>query len=85
MIVPSDWLELFLDYIAQDDTANCSGEIYCLQLDGFDLNNGHKLSSNEKKSQQSRDSNPGLLGGKQECFLCATKSMVGKISVSEWE
>ena len=31
----------------------------------------HKLSSKEKKSQQSQDSDPGLLSEKQECFLCA--------------
>ena len=38
----------------------------CLALDGFDLNTAHKLKSKDKKL----DSNPGLQGGKRECFLC---------------
>ena len=45
----------------------------CLALDGFDLYAVHKLSSKEKKSQRSQDSNPGMLSGKQECYLCATQ------------
>ena len=54
----------------------CSGrhricEIHCIALDGFDLYTVHKLSSKEKKSQRSWVSNLGLLGGKQESFLCA--------------
>ena len=61
----------FLWYLALDITANCICEIHCLALDGFDLNSVHKLSSKDKKSQQSRDPNPGLLGGKQGYFLCA--------------
>ena len=56
-----------------DVTANCICEIDCLALDGFDLNPVHKLISKEKKSRQSWDSNPGQLGGKQECFLCAAQ------------
>ena len=54
-------------------------EIQCIAPDGFDLdlNTVHWLCSKdnylEKKSQQSQDSNPGLLGGKWECFLCATQ------------
>ena len=39
----------------------------------FNVNNFHKLSSEEKISSQSRDSNLGLLGGKQVFFLCATQ------------
>ena len=54
-----------------DVTANCICEIRFLALDGFDPNAVHQLSSKDEKSQQSRDSKPGLLGGKQECFLCA--------------
>ena len=62
---------LFLNYLALDVTAKCICEIHCLALDGFDLNTVHQLSSKEKKSQQCRDSNLELLGGKQEYFLCA--------------
>ena len=56
-------------YLALDVTANGICEIHCIALYGFDLNSVHKLSSKEK----SRDSNPGLLGGKQECYLRATQ------------
>ena len=54
-----------------DVSANCICEIHCIALDGFDTNTVHKLSCKDKKSQQSLDSNPGQLGGKQVCFLCA--------------
>ena len=57
--------------LALNVTANYICEIDSLALDGFDLNAVHQLSSKDKKRWQSRDSNPGLLGGKQECFLCA--------------
>ena len=44
----------------------------------LDLSSVHWLSRKEnyleKKSRQSRDSNAGLLGGKQERFLCATQT-----------
>ena len=63
----------FFSYLALNVTANCICEIQCLALDGFNLNTVHKLSSKEKKSQRSRDSNQRHLGGKQECFLCATQ------------
>ena len=61
----------FLQYIALDVTPNCTCEIHCLALDGFSLNTFYKLSSKEKKSWRSQHSNPGLLGGQLECFLCA--------------
>ena len=64
---------VFLYYLAMGITANCICEIFLLALDGFDLNAVHKLSSNEKKSRQSQSSNPRLLGGRQDCFLCATQ------------
>ena len=62
-----------LYYVALDVTATCISEIHCFAQDGFDLNIVRKLSSKKKKYQQSRDSNPGLLGGKQKIFLCATQ------------
>ena len=40
----------FLFHLALDDTAKCICEIHYLALDGFDLNNVHKVSSREKKS-----------------------------------
>ena len=49
--------------LALDVSANSICDIHCLVLDGFDLNTVHKLSSKEKKSRWSQDSNPGLLGG----------------------
>ena len=58
---------------------HCICEIHCIVLDGFDLDlkTVHWLSSKENylknKSWRSRDSNPGLMSGKQECFLCATQ------------
>ena len=61
----------FLDYFALDVTANCICEIHSIALDGFDLNTAHKLSSYE--TQAGWDSNSGLLGGMQECYLCATQ------------
>ena len=64
---------VFLWFLALDVTAYCICEIHCLAIYGFNLNTVHNLSSKEKKSQRSRDSNPGLLGGKQECFHCATQ------------
>ena len=39
----------FLEYLALDIPANCTGEIHYLALDGFDLNTLHKLSSKENK------------------------------------
>ena len=62
---------IFLLYLALDVTVNWFCEIHCLALDGFDLNTVHRLSIKEKKSWRSRDSSPGMLGGKQECLLCA--------------
>ena len=57
-------LELyFIFYSTLGVTENCICQIHYLALDGFDLNTVHKLSS--------KDSNSGLLGGKQECSLCA--------------
>ena len=53
----------------------CICEIRGLALDEFDLNTVHKLSSKEKKSRRSQDSNLGLLGGKQECSLPGIKLM----------
>ena len=61
----------FLYYLTQDITADCICKIYCLALDGFDLNTVHKVSSKEKISRRSQDLNLGLLVGKQECFHCA--------------
>ena len=58
---------------ALDITATSICEIHYLALDGFDVNTAHKLSSKEKKYRQSRDWNPALMDGKQECFLYATK------------
>ena len=57
----------FWKYLALDATANCICENHSLALDGFDRNTVHQLSSKEKN----QDSNLGLLGGKQECYLCA--------------
>ena len=37
-------------FVALDVSANCICEMHCLALDGFDLNNVHKLSSKEKSS-----------------------------------
>ena len=48
-----------------------------LALVGLNLNTIHKLSSKEKEYPQSWDSKPGLLGGKQECYLCATQPPKG--------
>ena len=56
-----------------DLTDNCICKIDCEALHGFDLTTVHKLSSKEKKYQRSRDLNQGLIGGKQECFLCSTQ------------
>ena len=70
------WIGIFLLFIvplALDVTANCTGEIHCLALDGVYLSTVLKLNSKEKNSRQSQDSNPGQLGGKQECYLCATQ------------
>ena len=67
-----DQLAIFCSInLAPDITANCICEIHCLALDWFDLNTVHKLSSQEKKSRLTCDSNSGLQGGKQECFHCA--------------
>ena len=52
----------------------CICEIHCLAPDGSNLNTIQKRGSKEKKkSWRSLDSNPGLLDGKQECFLRATQ------------
>ena len=67
------FVKFFLYYLALNATANCICELHCIALDGFDLNSVHKFSSKEKKSWKSQDSNPGLLDGKHECYLCATK------------
>ena len=61
----------FLEYLALDIPANCICEIHTVALDDFYLNTVHKLSSKEKTSQLGLDSNPGLLGGKQICYLCS--------------
>ena len=63
----------FLLFSALDVTTNCIYEIHCVALDRFVLYAVHKLRSKEKKSRRSWDSNLGLQGGKQECFLCATQ------------
>ena len=57
----SEESKLFLLYLAPDVTDNCICEIHCIALDGFNL----KLSSKEKKSRASRDSNLGLLDGRK--------------------
>ena len=59
-------LKLFLLYLDLDVTAYWVCEIHCLALDGFELETVYPLSSKEEKSRQSRDSDLGLLGGKQE-------------------
>ena len=69
-------------YLAVDVIGNCICEIQCLALDGFDLNTAHKQSCKEKKSWQTRDLNPGLLGGKQECFLCGTQKQPPDLLIS---
>ena len=44
----------------------------------FSVSTVHKLSSrDEESSWLSHDSNPGLLGGKQACYLCATQPTPG--------
>ena len=58
-------------YVALDVTAICICEIHCLAIDGFVLNTVHKLSSKEKTSRQSWDSNPGLRST-EEAFLLPT-------------
>ena len=63
----------FLEYLALDVTANCICEIHCIAPDGFDLYTVYQQSSKEKPSPLSRDSNQGLLGGKQDCYLGATQ------------
>ena len=75
-VVPGLLEMIFLQCLTLDVTANCTCEIHCLVLDGFDLNTVHKLSNKEKKYGQNPDSNPGLLGTKQECYLCATSSLI---------
>ena len=40
---------------------------------GFDLNTVHKLSIEEEKISAEPGFEPGLLGGKQKCFFCATQ------------
>ena len=62
----------FLLYLVLEVTADCICEIHCIELDGFDVNAAHKLSSKVKNSQRekswlSRDLNP--LGS----FLCVTQ------------
>ena len=58
-------MTIFLLNLALDATTNFICEIHCLALGGFDLDTVHKLSSKEKKSRRSQDSNPWLLGGKR--------------------
>ena len=65
--------KFYLYCLTLDVTLNCIKEIHCLALDGFVLNTVHKLSSKDKKSRLGLNLNPGLLGGKQERFLCATQ------------
>ena len=66
------FLELLIDFyyffknLAVDIAANCICEIHCSLLDEINLNIIHKLSSKDKKLRQSRDSNQGLVGGKQD-------------------
>ena len=67
-----------MNSLVVDVIANCFCEIHRLALDGFDLNTVHKLSSKEKKSRQSQDSNPGLLGGM--LALCNAAPPVLKLS-----
>ena len=59
------------------DSPHCICEIHCSALDGFDFSSAHKLGSREQfsaeKSCQSWDSNPGPLGEKRECYLCAMR------------
>ena len=66
----------FFSYLALNVTANCISEIHYIALDCLYLNTVLQLSSKEKKSQLSRDSNPGLLSGKQECYLCAMQPLM---------
>ena len=58
-------------YLALDISAYCFCKKYCISLDGFHIKTVHKLSTKRVKSWLSWDSNPRLLGGKQECYLCA--------------
>ena len=54
----------------------CICEILCMSTRWvrFSVSTVHELSSREEKnSWLSRDANPWLLGGKQECHLCATE------------
>ena len=73
--------DFLICFVALDVTTNSICEIHCLALDVFDLNTVHKLSSREKKSRWSPYSNPGLLGGKQECFLCGMQPPIFDIFV----
>ena len=54
--------------LALDVTANCICELHCFALDGFDLNTVHKLSSKEKKSWRSQNSNPCSWVGSKNAF-----------------
>ena len=56
---PYSVLQIFLQCLGLDVTANCICEIHCLVLNGLDLNSVHKLKSKEEKSWQSQESNAG--------------------------
>ena len=61
---------IFLQYLAQAFAADCIFESPCISIRWVRA----LLSMNqaiEKKSRQSRDSNPGLLGEKGKHYLCA--------------
>ena len=75
-MLPMTDRKTFLKYLSIDITAYCICEIHCIALDEFDLKTVHQLNSKEKKSQLRRDSNPGLLGGKEECCLCTTQPLL---------
>ena len=79
---PHTYVATIYLYLAVVAIANCICEIGCLVLDGFDLNTAHRQSCKEKKSWQTRDLNPGLLGGKQECFLCGTQKQPPDLLIS---
>ena len=68
----------FLLYLALDVTANPICEIHYLAPGGFDLNTVHKPSSKEKILAE-QGFEPGLLGGKQECFICATLKVMAVV------
>ena len=67
-----------LKYFLLRPLQHCIFEILCMSTRwfGFSVSTFHELSStDEKNSWLSRDSNPGLLDGKQECYLCAKQPL----------